>query len=290
MTDQAHQGNRHNPQQWEQIRTIVAFAMHEDIGSGDITAQLCGAEAARATVICNENGVLCGQDWFNEAFRQLDPCIVVEWNCEDGAVLQPGQVVCTIAGPANRLLTGERTALNFLQTLSGTATFTREMLAHVPLPTKLLDTRKTIPGLRYAQKYAVRCAGAHNHRMGLFDAYLIKENHIMACGSIAAAVDIARKQHAGLSIEVEVETLKQLQEAIDCNVDIALLDNFTSADLEQAVELNHGRIKLEISGGVSYEQLQHYANIGADYISMGALTKHVHALDFSMRFITDEQT
>jgi len=271
----------------------VKRALAEDVGGGDRTAALIPEERhARATVITREAGVLCGRPWFDEVFHQLDPGVVVTWQAEDGSLIEAGQLLCGLEGSARALLTGERAALNFLQTLSATATVTHRYVdAIAGLTCQILDTRKTIPGLRRAQKYAVRCGGGRNHRIGLFDGILIKENHIVAAGSIAAAVGAARRQKAKIPVEVEVESLDELRQALDAGADMALLDEFSLDDLRTAVELNrahdHGPIKLEASGGVSLETLRDIAETGIDFISVGALTKHVHALDLSMRFQFD---
>ena len=271
----------------------VKRALAEDVGGGDRTAALIPEERhGRATVITREAGVLCGRPWFDEVFHQLDPGVVVTWQAEDGSLIEAGQLLCGLEGSARALLTGERAALNFLQTLSATATVTHRYVdAIAGLPCQILDTRKTIPGLRRAQKYAVRCGGGRNHRIGLFDGILIKENHIVAAGSIAAAVGAARRQKAKIPVEVEVESLDELRQALDAGADMALLDEFSLDDLRTAVELNrahdHGPIKLEASGGVSLETLRDIAETGIDFISVGALTKHVHALDLSMRFQFD---
>jgi nicotinate-nucleotide pyrophosphorylase (carboxylating) len=266
------------------ISDTVSTALQEDLGSGDRTALLVpGPAMGRATVITRESAVLCGTAWFDEVYRQLDPAIAITWVAQDGDPIAPGTTVCRLQGPARALLSGERTALNFLQLLSGTATVTREYVSLLSgYSTRLLDTRKTIPGLRSAQKYAVLCGGGHNHRMGLFDAILIKENHILAAGSISAAVAQAKTQ--GVPIEVEVENLKQLEEAITAGADTLLLDNFDLTRLREAVALNRGRVRLEASGSVSKDNLRAIAATGVDFISCGALTKHVRAVDFSMRF------
>jgi len=271
----------------------VKRALAEDVGSGDRTAALIAEDRhGRATVITREPGVLCGRPWFDEVFRQLDPGAVVTWQAEDGSLLEAKQLLCGVEGSARALLTGERSALNFLQTLSGTATVTRRYVdAIAGLPCQILDTRKTLPGLRRAQKYAVRCGGGRNHRIGLFDGILIKENHIVAAGSIGAAVGSARRHKTKIPVEVEVESLDELRQALDAGADMALLDEFSLDDLRTAVELNrahdHGPIKLEASGGVALETLRDIAETGIDFISVGALTKHVHALDLSMRFQFD---
>jgi nicotinate-nucleotide pyrophosphorylase (carboxylating) len=264
----------------------VQEALSEDIGTGDITAALIpGNDLATATVISREAAVLCGMAWFNAVFAELDTRITVTWATKDGEAVLPGQVLCTLHGPAAHILTGERTALNFLQTLSGTATLARRSADAVSgLAVKVLDTRKTIPGLRQAQKYAVRVGGCHNHRMGLYDGILIKENHIASAGSIARAVHFAREAGPGLTVEVEVENESQISEALAVETDILLLDNFTPEALLSAVRLVDGRAKLEASGGVTLENIRDIAQTGVDFISIGALTKNLHAIDLSMRF------
>ncbi len=275
----------HNPKNAATISQSVRIALAEDIGQGDVSAALCDPHNVTAKVICRETATLCGQAWFNETFEQLDPSITINWLRVDGDVMHPDNNICEISGPATSILSGERTALNFLQTLSGTATATKKLLHRLKgTNTKLLDTRKTIPGLRYAQKYAVLCAGGKNHRMGLYDAYLIKENHITACGSINKAIARATKQNPELKIEVEVETIDQLKEAINNQANIALLDNFSLSEVEQAVEISDKKIKLEVSGNITMDNINQYAMLGVDYISVGALTKHVQAVDFSMLF------
>jgi nicotinate-nucleotide pyrophosphorylase (carboxylating) len=273
----------------------VARALAEDVGRGDLTAALVPVgRRGHARVITREPAVLCGRPWFDEVFRQLDPSVRVEWQADEGSSVVADQLLCRLEGSARSLLTGERTALNFLQTLSGTATTTRryvDLLAG--LPCRILDTRKTIPGLRRAQKYAVRCAGGSNHRMGLYDGILVKENHIMAAGSIAAAVAAARVADAGVPVEVEVETLEELRQALDAGADMTLLDEFGLDDLRAAVALNrrhaNGPIKLEASGNVTFETLRPIAETGVDFISVGSLTKHLRAVDLSMRFEFDAQ-
>ncbi len=267
------------------ITSTVRCALSEDIGSGDLTAQLLPEQQqAQARVLCREQAVLCGSAWFDAVFKQLDPGVRVQWNAADGDAIRPDSVVCTLDGPARALLTGERTALNFLQLLSGTATITRRYVRLLEgSGTQLLDTRKTLPGLRTAQKYAVLCGGGRNHRMGLYDAVLIKENHIRAAGGIRAAV--AQAKSTQCFVEVEVETLEQLEQAITAGADRVLLDNFDLDGMRRAVAAARGRVKLEVSGGVSAEQLKAIAATGVDYISMGALTKNVQAIDFSMRII-----
>ena len=267
------------------IRSSVAAALEEDIGSGDITAQLVSATSvANARVISRENAIICGQAWVNEVFTQLDPDVKVHWLVKDGDSVEENQTLFTLSGPARSLLTGERTALNFMQLLSGTATRCREYADLVTgTGVKLLDTRKTIPGLRTAQKYAVTCGGCYNHRIGLFDAFLIKENHIAACGGIAEAIAAARKIAPGKPIEVEVEDIRQLDEALQGGADIIMLDNFSIADTVRAVALNPGSARLEASGGISAANLRQVAATGVDYISLGTLTKDCKAVDLSMR-------
>lgn len=265
----------------------VAAALEEDLGDGDRTARLIDARRRLKTrVICREKAVLCGQAWFDETFRQLDPAIDIEWSASDGDRLSDAQEVCRIDGLARAILSGERTALNFLQTLSGTATRTAQYVSAAKgTRATILDTRKTIPGLRAAQKYAVCCGGGANHRMGLFDAILIKENHIAAAGSITAAVETARQDSPDLLLEVEVESLVQLEEACLAGAQRALLDNFTLDDLRAAVAACSARIELEASGGISLDSVREVAETGVDYISTGDLTKNVRAVDYSMRFI-----
>ena len=276
---------RHSTDNLAIIRESVRTALAEDIGQGDVTAALCNNDIINAKLICRETATLCGQTWLEESFQQLNSNITVEWLRTDGDTMHPNNEVCIINGPAPDILTGERTALNFLQTLSGTATATKKLLHRLKgTNTKLLDTRKTIPGLRYAQKYAVLCAGGKNHRMGLYDAYLIKENHITACGSISKAISRAKKQNPELKIEVEVETLNQLKDAIDNKANIALLDNFSLQEVKEGVEMSEGKIKLEVSGNITMDNINQYAMLGVDYISVGALTKHVQAVDFSLLF------
>ena len=264
------------------IASSVRRALNEDLGTGDLTARLLPEHAAGvAEVVCRERAVLCGVPWFDEVFRQLDERVRVDWRCGDGDAIEPGQAVCALAGPVRALLSGERSALNFLQLLSGTATVTREyvsIIAHTK--TRLLDTRKTLPGLRSAQKYAVLCGGGVNHRMGLYDAILVKENHIRASGSITAALEQAGETHR--YIEIEVENEAQLIEALDAGAGAVLLDNFSLAQIRRAVQLNNGRARLEISGGVDKNGLRELAETGVDFISVGALTKNVRAVDFSM--------
>ena len=272
------------------VGRTVATALQEDVGTGDLTAQLIPADrVARASVITREDAVLCGTAWFDEVFRQIDPRVRVTWSIRDGDRVRADQQLCMLEGPARSLLTGERTALNFLQSLSATATVTRRYVDAVAgTKCRILDTRKTIPGLRLAQKYAVRCGGGTNHRIGLFDAILVKENHIAAAGSIAGAVSEARRVAAKVLLEVEVESLSQLREALDARVDRILLDNFSLDGLRTAVQTTrahpNAHIELEASGNLSLETLRAVADTGVDFISAGSLTKHVRAVDLSMRF------
>ena len=267
-----------------EIASTVRRCLSEDIGKGDLTANLISADAvSKASVSCRQTAVLCGTAWFNQVFKQLDEKVEVLWLCADGDVINDAQLVCELTGPTRAILSGERSALNFLQLLSGTATITHEYLQQIKSSkTRLLDTRKTIPGLRTAQKYAVACAGGINHRMGLYDAILIKENHILAAGSISEAVALAKK--SGHTVEVEVEDLDELKQAMTAGAGSVLLDNFSIEDLKQAVKINDGQCKLEVSGGVEIDRLKQIAATGVDFISVGALTKHVRAVDFSMRF------
>lgn len=264
----------------------VALALAEDVGGGDLTAALIPETAqAEATVVSREDAVLCGTAWFDAVFRQLDPRVDIDWQVADGERVQPDQPLCTLRGPARALLTGERTALNFLQALSGTATLARRFADTVAgTGAVILDTRKTLPGLRLAQKYAVRCGGCQNHRIGLFDAVLIKENHIMAAGSIRNAIAAARRLHPGVTVEVEVENLAELEEALAARPDIVMLDNFDLAALVEAVSITARRVKLEASGNVNFDTVRKIAETGVDYISIGGLTKDVRAIDLSMRF------
>lgn len=270
----------------DDISDCVRRALAEDIGSGDLTAALIDARAyASAQVTSREAAVLCGCAWFEEVFRQLDASISMSWQAHDGDDIHADKVLCRLTGLARALLSGERTALNFLQTLSGTATSAHRYAEAVKgTHAVILDTRKTLPGLRGAQKYAVRVGGARNHRLGLFDGILIKENHIAAAGSIAAAVAAARRQGMKVPVEVEVENLKQVQEALAAGAEMLLLDNFDLDGLRAAVLETAGRAKLEASGGVDLARVRAVAETGVDYISVGALTKHLRAVDLSMRF------
>ena len=286
----------------QDVSRAVRAALLEDLGdalttleqpdaSADITAQLIPADRmASARVITREAGVFCGQPWVDEVFLQLKAQlggeVKVEWLVQDGERLSPNQELFRLHGPARLLLTGERSALNFVQTLSGVATLTARYVAELAgTDCRLLDTRKTLPGLRTAQKYAVTCGGGKNHRIGLYDAYLIKENHILACGGIAEAVNEARRLNPGKPVEVEVESLNELEQALAASADIVMLDNFDLAMMSEAVAINQGRARLEVSGNVTLDTLAEFAATGVDFISVGALTKHVRALDLSMRFI-----
>ena len=268
-----------------EITANVRAALAEDVGSGDITAQLIPAErVARARVITREAATICGTAWVDEVFRQLDPRVQVQWMVAEGERVMQDQTLFTLEGPARALLSGERSALNFLQLLSGVASRCREYADLVEgTAVKLLDTRKTLPGLRLAQKYAVTCGGCHNHRIGLYDAFLIKENHIAACGGIAQAVAAAHRIAPGRPVEVEVENLEELQQALDAGADIIMLDELDHDDMRTAVALTAGRAKLEASGGINRDNLRSYAETGVDYISIGTLTKDVKAVDLSMR-------
>lgn len=269
------------------VREQVRLALQEDIGSGDLTASLIPeAATTEAYVLCREEAIICGCDWFEQVFTLLDERIRLSWQVKDGDRVEPEQTLCTLTGPARPLLTGERTALNFLQTLSGTATQAgRYAEAVAGTGVKVLDTRKTIPGLRLAQKYAVSCGGCSNHRIGLFDGILIKENHIAAAGSISEAVARARDNAPEeIPVEVEVEDLQQLQEALAAGADTLLLDNMPPTTLREAVKLTAGQAKLEASGGITTGNIRDFAQTGVDYISTGELTKHLQAIDLSMRF------
>jgi len=275
------------------VAADVARALAEDVGDGDLTAALVPERApATAVVVIREAAVICGRPWFDETFRQLDEAITIDWQARECEQVAADTVICKLAGPARSLLSGERTALNFLQTLSGTATATRRYVAAVAgTACRILDTRKTLPGLRLAQKYAVRCGGGTNHRMGLFDAILVKENHIAAAGSLGAAVASARAVAGRAMVEVEVETLDELAQALATDVDRIMLDEFSLPDLRRAVALARARpggpVELEASGSVSLETIRAIAETGVDYVSVGAITKHVRAIDLSMRFLDD---
>ena len=268
-----------------EIEANVRRALTEDIGSGDITAQLIPEERlAHATVITREAAVIAGTAWVDAVFRQLDPRVAVHWQVADGDRVQPNQPLFHLEGPARALLSGERSALNFLQCLSGVATRVAHYVDLVKgTSVKLLDTRKTLPGLRLAQKYAVTCGGGHNHRIGLYDAFLIKENHIAACGGITQAINAAHRIAPGKPVEVEVENLEELQQALEAGADIIMLDELSLDDMRTAVTLTAGRAKLEASGGINDTTLRTIAETGVDYISIGTLTKDVRAVDLSMR-------
>ena len=268
------------------IKELVSQALQEDIGSGDITAALIDpSTVTRARLICWEQAVLCGTAWFEQTFRQLDQDIEIDWSCHDGDQIDADCVVCRLTGRARHILSAERTAINLLQTLSGTATTARQYAEAVAgTGTRILDTRKTIPGMRLAQKYAVAAGGAHNHRIGLFDGILIKENHIAATGSVTAAVHRAQVAAPDCQlVEIEVESLVQLHQALDAGATRIMLDNFDLGMIRQAVTENRGRAELEVSGSVTLEQVRKFAQTGVDFISIGALTKHVRAIDFSLR-------
>jgi len=262
----------------------VNRAIAEDVGSGDITAQLIPADTEEnAQVISRESAVLCGTAWFDEVFKQLDSQIQINWQVQDGEIISPNQVLCQLKGSTRALLTGERTALNFLQLLSGTATKTQAYVKIINgTNARLLDTRKTLPGLRNAQKYAVCCGGGTNHRIGLYDAFLIKENHIVGAGSISKAINTAKQKFPNFPVEVEVETLEQVKEALAAEADSLLLDNFNLSQLREAVALVNSQIKLEASGNVTLESIRAIAETGVDFISVGAITKDVRAVDLSM--------
>ncbi|MDX1677961.1 carboxylating nicotinate-nucleotide diphosphorylase [Arsukibacterium sp.] len=294
MTDQATATSYHRYLVPEMKRSVQA-ALAEDLGfqpltAGDITASLIPAsQQAIATIISREACVVCGTAWVDEVFAQLnqlsqDGQVSIRWQVKDGDNVAADSLLCELSGPARLLLTGERSALNFLQLLSGTATVTAQYVRVLAdTATRLLDTRKTLPGLRFAQKYAVQCGGGLNHRFGLFDAFLIKENHIAAAGSIQAAVAQARQNFPGKPVEVETENLAEVQQALAAKADIIMLDNFSLAGISEAVSLNNGQAKLEVSGNITAERLTELAATGVDFISSGALTKHVQAIDLSMR-------
>ncbi|KIU43716.1 MULTISPECIES: carboxylating nicotinate-nucleotide diphosphorylase [Pseudomonas] len=268
-----------------EIEANVRRALLEDVGNGDITAQLIPAERlAKATIITRDDCVISGTAWVDAVFRQLDPRVAVHWQVKDGDRATANQALFHLEGPARSLLTGERSALNFLQLLSGVATHARHLADLVTdTQVKLLDTRKTLPGLRLAQKYAVTCGGCHNHRIGLYDAFLIKENHIAASGGIAEAIAAARRIAPGKPVEIEVESLDELQQALEAGADIVMLDELNLDEMREAVRLNAGKAKLEASGGISESTLRAIAETGVDYISIGAMTKDVKAVDLSMR-------
>ncbi|MGI9205651.1 MAG: carboxylating nicotinate-nucleotide diphosphorylase [Woeseiaceae bacterium] len=278
----------------EAISANVSMALREDLGDGDLTAQMIPETAsAKAIVLGREAMTVAGRPWVDEVFRQLDADITVEWMCNDGDRIPADVEICILKGQARAILSGERTALNFLQSLSATATNTaRYVEAVAGTKVRVLDTRKTIPGLRLAQKYAVRCGGGENHRIGLFDAILIKENHIISAGGIAAAVSAAKKLHRSLAVEVEVESITELREALAAGADRMLLDNFDIADLQLAIDVNQEEgnppADLEASGGITLDSIRAIAETGVDYVSVGALTKNINAVDLSMRFHYDD--
>ncbi|WP_318469661.1 carboxylating nicotinate-nucleotide diphosphorylase [Photobacterium leiognathi] len=274
-----------------EITRTVADTLREDLGGEidpnlDITAGLIPADSQGvATIITREHGVFCGKMWADEVFKQLGGEVTIEWHVEDGDVVEPNQTLCTLSGPSRILLTGERNAMNFIQTLSGCATLTAQYVKQLEgTNTRLLDTRKTIPGLRSALKYAVTCGGGFNHRIGVFDAYLIKENHIIACGGIKQAITTAKQLNPNKPVEVETESLDELKQAIEAGADIVMLDNFNLEMMREAVAFNAGRVALENSGDITLSNIRECAETGVDYISVGALTKHVKAMDLSMRF------
>ena len=269
------------------LALIVNLALQEDVGDGDITSLLIADNLqAKAHILCREEAILCGIAWVEEAYRNIDSRVQIQWNFKDGDSLKKDAQVAEIVGNARAILTGERTALNFLQTLSGTATITKQYTERLKgTSVILLDTRKTLPGMRNAQKYAVRVAGGSNHRKGLYDAYLVKENHIQSCGNISNAIATARKINPNKVLEVEVQNLEQLSEAISAKPDIIMLDNFELQDIRKAVTINPGNAKLEVSGNINQESLVNVAKTGVDYISVGALTKHCRAIDFSLLLV-----
>lgn len=283
------QSGRFTPPSREQILSDIERAFAEDVGTGDATAELLSAEAtARATLTCREPAVLAGRPWFDACFRARDPGAMIEWFFDDGDAIPAGAVLCRVSGFARALVTAERSALNFLQLLSGTATTTAAFAAALAgTGTRLLDTRKTVPGLRLAQKYAVRCGGGVNHRVGLYDGILVKENHIIAAGGIGAAVAAARQLHPGLPLEVEVESLDELDQALAAGVDRVMLDNFDLPAMREAVRIAGGRVPLEVSGNVELATIREIAATGVDFVSVGALTKHVRAIDLSLRLHLD---
>ena len=268
----------------DDLGPIIDLALTEDIGDGDITSLLIPEDlSVKAHIICRENAILCGTPWVIEVYKKIDNSIKVELEYEEGANVGVGDSIASITGKARAILSGERTALNFLQTLSGTATIVRKyLMALEGTKTKLLDTRKTLPGLREAQKYAVKVAGGTNHRRGLYDAYLIKENHIKAYGSISRAISEARKMNPDRFLEIEVQSINEFKEASSSKPDMIMLDNFNLSDLKKAVSINSGLVKLEVSGGIDLDSLANIARTGVDYISVGALTKHCRAIDFSL--------
>ena len=277
---------------FNEVRRNVQAAIVEDVGAGDINAALISKEQiATAHLITRTAGVFCGQPWADETCQQIDTSITIEWLVHDGQSVTPGDALLVAHGPARSLLTCERIMLNFIQLLSGTATAARQYVEAISeTSAKILDTRKTVPGLRIAQKYAVAVAGAKNHRMGLFDAYLIKENHIAAAGGITESVNAARRQNPHIKIEIEVETISQLLEAIEAGVDMALLDNFSMEELREAVTLSDGNMPLEASGGITLENVVSIAQTGVNYISVGEITKNIEPMDLSLRFKPEKYT
>jgi nicotinate-nucleotide pyrophosphorylase (carboxylating) len=269
------------------ISSHVKQALAEDIGLQDLTADLIPEEAqASASIITREDATLCGESWLNEVFKQLDSSIEIMWNFADGDRMSADDTICKLKGPARTLLTGERTAMNFIQTLSATATHAQQYADEVKgLKVQILDTRKTLPGFRLAQKYAVRCGHCYNHRIGLFDGILIKENHINAAGSISNAIQHARALHPDVEVEIEVENFNELEQALSAGADIIMLDNFSVADMTKAVTITKGKAKLEASGNITLDNVRHIAETGVDRISIGAITKDIKAIDLSMRFL-----
>lgn len=270
----------------ENISSHVALALKEDIGSGDVTADLIPEEnQSKANVVCRDDATLAGIPWFNEVFLQIDPTIEITWNFKDGERVDANEIICTLSGCSRSILSGERAALNFLQTLSATATQTQQFVAQVKgTNARILDTRKTLPNLRDGQKYAVLCGGGKNHRIGLYDMILIKENHIMAAGSITAAVKQAKQLHPEIRVEVETENLEEFREASEAGADVIMLDNFDLKTMREAVLENDGKISLEASGGVNLDTVRGIAETGVDFISVGQITKDITAVDLSMRF------
>ena len=270
----------------ENISSHVMLALQEDIGSGDVTADLIPVEnESKANVVCRDDATLAGTPWFNEVFHQIDPELEITWNHQDGERVEANEILCTLSGNSRSILSGERVALNFLQTLSATATQTQQFVAKVKgTNARILDTRKTLPNLRDAQKYAVLCGGGKNHRIGLYDMILIKENHIMAAGSITAAVEQAKQLHPEIRVEVETENLEEFREATAAGADVIMLDNFDLKTMKEAVQENDGRISLEASGGVNLDTVRGIAETGVDFISVGQITKDIAAVDLSMRF------
>ena len=271
---------------FDTLEETVFTALQEDVQGGDLTAELIPhTTQAEANIFCREPAILCGRPWFDEVFRQIDPSIQIKWVAEEGDQIKADQLLCALQGSAQKILTAERTALNFLQTLSATATVTAQYVKQLNgARTQLLDTRKTLPGLRLAQKYAVACGGGNNHRIGLYDAILIKENHIMASGSISKAVSTAKHNHPDTTVEVETESLEEVQEALQAGADIIMLDNFTIEMMHQAVQIVARKAKLEVSGNVELQHLASLVETQVDFISTGAITKHIKAIDLSMRF------